>query len=93
MSLLHDRFQGYLKERVYEDNPQAVIELKEAISMEIRNFGSEVTKAVIDRMKKTDQDYIQQEGHQLKNVVNENSSGRTLLSQDSNSPLFSKIRL
>ena len=63
---------GVTLNKVYQDNLQTVTELKEAIGKEITSIGSEVTKAVIDRMKKRAQDYIQSGGHHMKNVVFEN---------------------
>ena len=57
---------GVPKLRVYQDNPQAVIELKEAIGKQISSFGSKVTKAVIDRRKKRTQDCNQSGCHQFK---------------------------
>ena len=50
-------------ERVYQDNPQTVTELKEAIGKEITSIGSEVTKAVNDSMKKMVPDWILSGGH------------------------------
>ena len=43
---------GYLKESLYKDNPRTVTELKEATAKEITRIGSEVTKAVINSVKK-----------------------------------------
>ena len=68
--------RGYLKERGYKDNPKAFTELKEAIGKEITRIGSEVTKAVIDSVKKRAKDCIQLGGHHLKNVVFENQKSK-----------------
>ena len=45
-------FWGHLKERVYWGNPRTFSELKEAISKDIRCFGSVVTKAVLTVWRK-----------------------------------------
>ena len=47
--------------------PQTVIEFKEAIGKKITSIGSEVTKTVIDSMKKRAHDCIQPEGRHFKN--------------------------
>ena len=60
---------GYLMKRGYQDNPPTVTELKESISKNIRCIGSEVTKVVIDSMKKRAQDCIQSGCHHLKSFV------------------------
>ena len=62
----------YLKEGLYQDNPQTVIELKQTMDKELKSIGSEVTKAVIDNMKRRANDCVQSGGHHLKTFVIEN---------------------
>ena len=63
---------GSLKLKSIEGNPQTVTELKEAIGKEMTSIGSEVTKAIIDSVKKKAQYCIQSGGHLLKKIVIEN---------------------
>ena len=66
-------------EKVYQENPQTVTQLKEAIGMEITSIGAEVTKAVNDSMNKMAPDCIQSGGHDFeKIVVFENKQGKTV---------------
>ena len=56
---------GLPKVGVYRGNPKTATELKEAIRKEITSNGSEVTKTVLDCMKKNNQDCNQSGGHHL----------------------------
>ena len=56
-------------ERVYQDNPQTVTELKEAIGKEITSLGSEVTKAFNDSMKKIVPDCILSGSHHFEKLL------------------------
>ena len=60
-----------LKERGYQDNSQTVTEFKEAIDKEIKCIGSEVTKVVINSMKKRAQNCIQL-GNFFKHIRSQN---------------------
>ena len=52
LSHLNFYFWVYLKERIYQNIPQTVTELKEAIGKDITVIGSEVRKRVINIMIK-----------------------------------------
>ena len=56
-------------EIVYQDNPQTVSELEEAIGMEITSIGCEVMKAINDSMKKMAPDYIKSGGHHIEKLL------------------------
>lgn len=60
---------GYLKDKVYRDNPKTVTELKEAIATEIRAIGPGVTSAVMNSMKKRAEICIQSGGRHMKNII------------------------
>ena len=51
LSALDFYLWGYLKERVYRDNPKTITELKEAIATEIRSIGPGVISDVLSSMK------------------------------------------
>ena len=91
LSALDFYLWGYLKERVYRDNPKTITELKEAIATEIRSIGPGVTSAVMNSMKKRAQICIQSGGRHMKNIILKNLSEKIPMSQDSNATLFLKI--
>ena len=81
---------GYLKERVYRDNPKTA-ELNQAIATEIRSIGPGVTSAVMNSMKKRGQICIQSGGRHMKNIILKKLSEKIPMSQDSNATLLLKI--
>ena len=60
---------GYLKDRVYRDNPQSIPELKEAISREIRAIDKEECGRVIDNFARRVQVCLQQNGSHLEHIL------------------------
>jgi len=69
LSSLDFYFWGYLKERVYRDNPKTIAKLKEAITTEIRSIGPGVNSAVMNSMKECAQICIQSGGRYKKNII------------------------
>ena len=60
---------GYLKGRVYRENPTTLDQLKEAIQTEIRLISPEMTSAVMKTMRKRAESCIASKGRHMKNII------------------------
>ncbi len=60
---------GYLKDRVYENNPQTIPELKEAITQKIRAIPKQECVRVIDNFARRLQVCLQQDGGHLEHIL------------------------
>jgi hypothetical protein len=60
---------GYLKDNVYENNPQTIGELKEAITAKIREIPKEECVRVIDNFARRMQVYLQRRGCHLEHIL------------------------
>ena len=61
---------GYLKDRVYQDNPPTIERLKENIKREIRRIPGEMLERVIDNFNVRVAAVIQQRGAWIEHVIN-----------------------
>ncbi|CAI6371965.1 unnamed protein product [Macrosiphum euphorbiae] len=64
--------RGYLKSKVFTNNPHTLLELKENIRREITAIDVHTLQRVMDRMKKRITDCIQNGGCHLSNVIFKN---------------------
>ena len=62
-------FGGYLKSRVYTHKPRTLNDLKEAIRQEIRPIDHQLLARVMDDFKKRLENYIQEDGRHLTNII------------------------
>ena len=60
---------GLLEDRVYENNPKTIPELKEAITQNIRAITKQKCIRVIDNFARHLQLCLQQKGGHLKNIL------------------------
>jgi len=60
---------GYLKSRVYTHRPRTLNYLKGAIRQEIRPIDSQLLVRVMDVFKKRLENYIQEDGRQLTDII------------------------
>ena len=61
---------GYLKERVYEDNPGIIERLKENIKRGIRRIPNDVLERAMDNFNVRVANVIQQRGVWIKHIIN-----------------------
>ena len=60
---------GYLKDNVYQDNPQTIPELKTAITAKIRRISGEECVRVIDNFARRIQVCLQPRGGHLEHII------------------------
>lgn len=60
---------GYLKERVYVHKPRTLLELKEAITEEVRAIDLELLARVMDNFRRRIENCIQEDGHHLSDII------------------------
>ena len=61
---------GYLKERVYEDNPDTIERLKKNVKREIRRIPNDVLERVMDNFNVRVANVIQQRGAWIEHIIN-----------------------
>ena len=60
---------GYLKDNVYQNNPQTISELKTAITTKIRTISREECVKVIDNFARRIQVCLQRRGGHLEHII------------------------